>query len=411
MEFPAKTPNTASATPTRKINIVFFWFHNDWGQYGRAYEQIAKAMAELPEVEKVVCTFPPRQQKESHGRPALKIRKAGTNLTLLEEAGAMPSKPRRRNGIAFLRYRLHKFRSNQAFKTFFAQNNIHSYNTILWLFPPHPYIHRLLEVVPRMGVVTQVIDDFTKFDPAHTLYLHAHCQYPEIGQWSDLIFVTSMANLKKFSATGRPCRIHLPAVDPSFLGKPTPLPHKLSHKAPRLGYLGFIMERTDLELIRHIACERPQWDIVLAGPEYPEGHLAHSGLLGLPNITHLGTVSQQKAPEFLQSLDVCLLPHHDNEYSQSMGPLKLYQYLASGRPVVATDVAGLELVRDCIHIGSDQHEFLAKIELALEADTLEFSEQRIRLAAANTWAARVREMLADIITLIPEAQPSWPMKS
>ena len=58
----------SKTTPDRegKINIVLFWFMNDWGRYGRAYEKIAEHLAKLPEVRRVVCMFPPKKVEQGH---------------------------------------------------------------------------------------------------------------------------------------------------------------------------------------------------------------------------------------------------------------------------------------------------------------------------------------------------------
>ena len=236
------------------------------------------------------------------------------------------------------------------------------------------------------------MDDFTKFDPNHELYSAAHSQYPKLGHWSDIIFTTSIANQEYFFKTGKPCHMFWPAVDESFLGVPDRLPYLSKPGATRLGYVGFIMERTDLDLLAFVAQQRPHWHLVLAGPQYPAGYLDDSRLLDLPNVDYLGPIPQREVPEFLKTLDICLMPHRDNEYSRSMGPLKLYQYLASGRPIVSTNVAGLERVRDHIRIANDRQEFLDAIETALSSDTVECSAERIEFAKQHTWPVRVVEM-------------------
>ncbi len=382
LDTPKDMPSNVS-----NINILLFWFNDDWGSYGRAYERVAEHLANLTEVNHVTCMFPPVPGSSSG---PLKIRHISEKLTLLTET-------------SFHRFRLDRPPSrlrnwlNQVFKTktllkYFRNLGYRKENTFLWLFPPHPYIERLLKVIPHRLVVTHIIDNFTKFDPAHVLYPYAQAQYPKLGEWSDIIFTTSQANQKEFAKTGVPCHLFYPAVDQSFIGKPDTLPQRISGAAPRLGYVGFIMDRTDLDLIKFAAIQRPQWRFLLAGPQYPAGYLDESGLLELPNIEYLGPVPQEDVPDFLGSLDVCLMPHRDTEYSRSMGPLKLYQYLASGRPIVSTNVAGLERVREHILVAHDPKEFIEHIETALQADTEERSAERIEVALQNTWPVRVREM-------------------
>lgn len=375
------------ATTATQLNVLLFWFHDDWGTYGRAYERVAEHLAQLPEVGHVTCMFPP--VSDSSGGP-LQIRRISEKLSLLTETGFrrfnLDRRPSRLRGL------LNGLVKTRALRNHLLSLGYRGRNTVLWLFPPHPYIERLLDALPYRLAVFHVIDNFTKFDPAHVLYPYAQAQYPKLGEWSDLIITTSQANQQEFASTGVPCHLFYPAVDQSFLGRPEPLPHRLDGKAPRLGYVGFIMDRTDLDLIRVVAERRPHWRILLAGPQYPAGYLDGSGLTGLPNVEYLGPLPQAEVPDFLRSLDVCLMPHRDTDYSRSMGPLKLYQYLASGRPIVSTEVAGLEKVRDHLLVARAPEEFIEHIETALRTDTEERSAERIEAARQNTWPIRVREM-------------------
>lgn len=376
-------------TNAAQINILLFWFHDDWGTYGRAYERVAENLAQLPEVNHVTCIFPPISGPST---TPLQVRQVSQKLTLLTET----SFKRFRHDRPFSRIRniLNKSLKDRVLRTYLRRIGYRKQNTVLWLFPPHPYIDRLRNVVPNRLTVSHIIDNFTKFDPSHILYPHAQAQYPKLGEWSDIIITTSQANQQEFAKTGRPCYLFYPAVDQSFIGEPGILPHRIGGKAPRLGYVGFIMDRTDLDLIKFVASQRPQWHILLAGPQYPDRYLDESGLLELPNVEYLGPLLQENVPDFLNSLDVCLMPHRDTEYSRSMGPLKLYQYLASGRPIVSTNVAGLEKVREHILVADDPKEFIEQIEKALQTDTEELSSERIEVAKQNTWPIRVREMFS-----------------
>lgn len=372
---------------TRKVNILLFWFNDDWGSYGRAYERVAEHLAHLPEVNHVTCVFPPISGKS---KSSINTRQISHKLTLLTETDFQRFNLNR--PLPRLFNFLNESLKKRALRSHFRSLGYRRQNTVLWLFPPHPYIERLLKVVPYKFAVTHVIDNFTKFDPEHFLYPYAKAQYPKLGEWSDIIITTSQANQQEFAKTGAPCHLFYPAVDQSFLGKPETLPHRITGEAPRLGYVGFIMDRTDLDLIKFVATQRPQWRVLLTGPQYPAGYLDESGLLELPNIEYLGTVPQEEVPGFLRSLDVCLMPHRDTEYSRSMGPLKLYQYLASGRPIVSTNVAGLERVREHVLVAHDPEEFIKHIETALQTDTQERSAERIEVAKHNSWPVRVREM-------------------
>ena len=187
------------------------------------------------------------------------------------------------------------------------------------------------------------------------------------------------------------CYLFENAVDESFIGLPAVLPCKASDTSPRLGYVGWITERTDLLLIEYVARKRPEWSILIAGPQ--RGHIVEeSTLVTLPNVSYLGPLPYNEVAGFLQTLDVCLIPHRDTPYSKSMSPLKLYQYLASGRPIVSSEIAGLERFRENIHVADSYDDFISHIEDALNNDTVELSSKRIEKASNETWAKRVQDI-------------------
>jgi glycosyltransferase involved in cell wall biosynthesis len=370
-----------------KTNIVMFWFNDDWGNYGRAYERVAEHLANIDDIGHITCVFPPiRDSSDQY----LRIRQVKPKLTLLTETNF--KRFRLDRPFSRLRNQLNERLKERALRTYLRRIGYRKQNTVLWLFPPHHYVERLVKGVPHRLAVTHVIDNFTKFDSSHPLHTAARKQYPKLGEWSDIIVTTSQANQREFAETGRPCYLFYPAVDHIFIGQPEQPPHRITGAPPRLGYVGFIMDRTDLDLIAFVAKQRPQWRLVLAGPQYPAGYLDESGLLDLANVEYLGPVPQKEVPAFLRSLDICLMPHRDNEYSRSMGPLKLYQYLASGRPIVSTNVAGLERVREHILVANNREEFIEHIETTLQFDTADRSAERIEVAKKNTWPVRVREM-------------------
>jgi glycosyltransferase involved in cell wall biosynthesis len=383
-----------SADPT--YCIVGFWFFDDWGQYGRTYEKLLGELSRLPEVDKVVLVFPPRKALPGEA-VGLEVRRISDKLILVKEleraasptveGSATPSE----NEPSWRRFSwFRRLWSRIALRRFFRQEGIRRQRTIAWYFPPHPYLDELRRMVPARLTVTQIVDDFTQFEPSHCLSSCARAQYVQLPLWSQFILTSSKANFERFVPTGVPCGLFDPGVDAVFLAEPGVLPHTLRGGAPRLGYVGWILSRTDLDLLAHLAARRPEWRFVLAGPEYPSGILASNGLREAANVEVLGTIAHEDVPGFLQTLDVCLIPHRDDALSRSMSPLKLLQYLASGRPVVATAVASLECAGSHIAVARDYAEFERMVVEALEGDTVARSEARIEAARVQTWDLRVR---------------------
>jgi glycosyltransferase involved in cell wall biosynthesis len=166
---------------------------------------------------------------------------------------------------------------------------------------------------------------------------------------------------------------------------------------PIIGYSGLISSRLNLDLLLFLAQTMQEWSIALIG------HLnaRHSikkfdKLKKLPNVYFLGRKHISEIPCYLKAVDVGIIPYKINENSQSISPLKLYDYLAMGKPIVTTDFTAAHEFKDFIRISDTKEEFVLNIQEALETDNNELYVKRIRHAAKNTWDDRVSQ-ISDLI--------------
>jgi glycosyltransferase involved in cell wall biosynthesis len=159
----------------------------------------------------------------------------------------------------------------------------------------------------------------------------------------------------------------------------------------RIGFVGALAEyKLDLPLLCEVALRMPDCKIVLAGPR--EDHSpAVEAFLSMPNVEHVGTISYAQLPAFLSSLDVGIVPSRASEYAQSSFPMKFFEYLAAGIPVVATDMPSLLEFKHCAAV-VPREEFVDALEGVLRGD---FPPLEVRRAAYadNTYAARTQRML------------------
>jgi glycosyltransferase involved in cell wall biosynthesis len=211
-----------------------------------------------------------------------------------------------------------------------------------------------------------------------------------LGKLSDVIITSSQINYDLFCQYNSCCGLFENAVDEKFISHPSELPHRLKNDGPRLGYVGWITERTDLALLEHIARERPNYHLLIAGPLDESQNMEK--ILSLKNSTYLGVMPYEDVPGFLRTLDVCLIPHRDTAYSRSMSPLKLYQYLASGRPIVTTLVAGIERFSGLVSVANNYDEFLRCVDQNLHEDNVLLSARRIEMAKKEAWPKRTRDI-------------------
>jgi len=162
-------------------------------------------------------------------------------------------------------------------------------------------------------------------------------------------------------------------------------------KNPLIGLIGYLDGNVlDIALLRYIARVRPQWSLVLIGPAF-RGRDKLLSLRKYANVHFLGEKSPDKVAVYLKYLDVCLIPYVRNSFTENVSPIKLYEYLAMGKPVVATyfseDIRSYEKL---VRVASGQSQFENYIEDCLDhkANEQEFN-QRIKFAQDNSWQRRL----------------------
>lgn len=172
----------------------------------------------------------------------------------------------------------------------------------------------------------------------------------------------------------------------------------LSH--PIIGYLGTIHEHTDIALMRYVAEARPEWTIVMIGPEQQKSFsrsVLFTSFRQLPNVRLTGWVEREELPSYCKAFDVCVIPYRmDSEFNRYVNPDKLHEYMAMGKPVVSTDIPEVHSHRHIIKIAQTPEDFVHAIEESLAEEDLARVEERLRLAQENSWTKRAEQHLAII---------------
>jgi glycosyltransferase involved in cell wall biosynthesis len=162
---------------------------------------------------------------------------------------------------------------------------------------------------------------------------------------------------------------------------------------PRLVFHGAIVAtKLDLSLLAELARLRPRWSIVLVGPEGagdPGGDL--SSLRDAANVHLIGARPAAKLPEVLRGADAGLIPYAINDLTRSVFPMKVYEYLAAGLPVLSTPLPALEGVEE-IDVVTDATELVAAAEREFAQDTPERRAARSAAALGHSWEARIEEI-------------------
>lgn len=172
------------------------------------------------------------------------------------------------------------------------------------------------------------------------------------------------------------------------------LPH------PRVVFTGAVVTtKLDLPLLVELARARPRWSFALVGPVGPGDPRADVSMLSAePNIHLLGPRSYNELPAVLRGADAGLIPYARNELTGSIFPMKVYEYLAAGLPVVATPLPALSEVAE-VAKAADAQGMARLLEEALAEDTPERRAERSRVAAGHSWDRRLEEIAAAIAKL------------
>jgi glycosyltransferase involved in cell wall biosynthesis len=159
---------------------------------------------------------------------------------------------------------------------------------------------------------------------------------------------------------------------------------------PVIGYYGVIDERLDYELIRRVAAQLPEMQLVMVGPvvkvdprELPQA----------PNIHWLGQRDYTQLPSYLKRFDVCLMPFALNEATEYINPTKTLEYMAGGKPIVSTAVADVvHHFTPVVAVANTSEEFVDAVRRAAVEPSDAMIERGLEQAAHNSWASIVTQM-------------------
>lgn len=282
-----------------------------------------------------------------------------------------------------------------------------------------PHAVDLLPQVPASVLVYHCADEYraVRGFPAGLAALER-----ELVQRADLVVVTSQALLAE--RRGLNPRTHwIPnGVDVDHFARArapeTPVALELTGlPRPIVGFVGAIASWVDLELVAEAAAALPGWSFVLVGPggdslaarrsrpsltarlrsQAPElgsrsADLERGHLRSRPNVHLLGPRPYAELPRYLKGFDVGIIPFKPVEVARKADPIKLYEYLAAGLPVVATDIPGLGRFADLVEIAREPPQFVRALELASVDWSAERVARRMAEGRRHTWEARFTEL-------------------
>jgi glycosyltransferase involved in cell wall biosynthesis len=200
----------------------------------------------------------------------------------------------------------------------------------------------------------------------------------------------SEAALRSIAPTG-PHAVIPNGIDPAEWTTLGPAPEWFAAKpGPRLLYVGGLDHRVDREQLMAVAEAFPEGTLTLVGPLLSGA--SFEALQALPNVTFVPLIPRAEAGRLMAAADVCLVPHVRNDMTVAMSPLKLYEYLAAGRPVASVDLPPIRAVGGRVALAPAGGDFVAGVARALAIGPASEPE-RLAFVEENSWNRRFDALL------------------
>jgi 2-polyprenyl-3-methyl-5-hydroxy-6-metoxy-1,4-benzoquinol methylase/glycosyltransferase involved in cell wall biosynthesis len=167
---------------------------------------------------------------------------------------------------------------------------------------------------------------------------------------------------------------------------------------PVIGYFGAVADWFDSDLVVDLAQRRPDWDFVLVGSTFT-GDVGR--LSKLPNVSLPGEKPYAEIPRWLAGFDVAIIPFKRLPLTEATNPIKAYEMLAGGKPVVSVPLPEMVAMKEVVRLASDAAGFEREIEGALKEKSPAAVERRREFARENTWQKRFEAMAAAVREVLP----------
>lgn len=284
----------------------------------------------------------------------------------------------------------------------------HIDDAILWVY--HPGYGAQIAKLPHRLLVYDCVDEYTEFPEysAHPEWLAARDE--ALCRRADVVFTTAQGlyddkrgfnpdntylvhNVGDAEHFGR-------ARDPEVM-----VPPDLARlPKPIIGFVGAVSSyKIDVELVVELARRRRDWSIVLIGPKNTGDRTSVAPLEREPNIHLLGRRDYASLPAYAKGFDVSFIPYRLNAYTARCFPIKFFELLATGKPLVVTPLPALGDYLDAVGVARDAGELEAACSQAMR-DPDAGSEQRIALAGQNDWESRIDKLMAQVERRLERAE-------
>lgn len=263
---------------------------------------------------------------------------------------------------------------------------------VLWCYSP--VSADAVDRIPHSALIYDCVDRHSAYgglmDPAVVDGMEL-----ELAAKADMVFATAQSLCERLQAANPKARFIPNGANFELFqeaSKPCEAPEDLRDiQGPVLGFVGALQACIEYGYVETAAKARPNWNFVFIGRENPGVDL--SALRALPNVHFLGLKPHGELPSYIAQFDVCLNLFAKSDLSKDVSPLKFYEYLATGKPIVSTPQPDQVLqFAPLIHIAQTPEEFLTRCAEAIADTDPARTEARMEEGRKSSWDSRVAQM-------------------
>ncbi|MHB8156631.1 MAG: glycosyltransferase [Desulfocucumaceae bacterium] len=259
----------------------------------------------------------------------------------------------------------------------------------------HPYQAYLLSMYHDVIKIYECYDDYTNMHSDLPLRELLKLEISLITN-SDIVITTS-EELKTDRLKYRNDIVCLPnGVDYEMYEGCEVVKEELSGMGLKIGFVGKLNSKIDFPLMNLVAEKSPEWNYYMIGPwdEKKESIPGAMESLNIRNIIYTGPIRYEELPQWVNGFDAVIIPYLCNEKTHGIFPLKYFEYLAAGKPVISTKFASYGGDNSVYLSDSEPKQFINCIEKARKDDSPQLREERKKTARKHSWVRRAEEVLS-----------------
>jgi glycosyltransferase involved in cell wall biosynthesis len=265
-----------------------------------------------------------------------------------------------------------------------------------------PIVADLIGRLPALRWVYYCVDDFSAWPGLDHAPLRR--MEEELVKRADVLVAVSETLRQKLAGMGREPHLLTHGVDLDFWRSPNPaacVPQLSGLERPLVVFWGVIDPRMDLRALERLAAGLERGTVVLAGPEEGLGPAA----LSLHRVVRLGPLPFDHLPVLAREASVLIMPYADLPVTRAIQPLKLKEYLATGKPVVVRDLPATRDWADCADVVGSPEAFAEAVRLRLRTGLLAPQEKARARLAGESWAEKARQLERWVLAPGPVTSP------